>query len=132
MSEEEANAKSIRQRIEVEDALLNNRTTIFLAMNGLWAASVGLGQDSSFRIGVGVLGVVVSLLWWICAWQSQRVIAALTREILVSTRLEELVQAKLKRFRWLWLRPTDILAWWLPWIFIVAWSILLIWLIRQS
>jgi hypothetical protein len=130
MSEEDLTARSIRQRIEVEDALLNNRTTVFLAINGLWAASVGLGQDPSFRVGVVALGIMVSLLWWVCAWQSQRVIAALTRKIAAYDSLEELVQARLKGFGWL--RPTNILAWWLPWLFIVAWVILLIWLVRQS
>jgi hypothetical protein len=123
----------IRHRIEVEDGLLNSRSTIFLGINGLWVAAVGVSSDQYLRAGVALLGILVSLLWLICSWQSQLVIASLTKtyqRLHSENQLEKIVQTELKGFGWL--RPTNILASLLPCLFVVTWIIVLWWVSHGS
>lgn len=126
----------IRKRIEIEDSLLNNRTTIFLATNGLWVAVVGIGSDAAIRLGIVVLGVLVSTMWVMCSWQSWRAISELTKEYLATASTNKIevimeMEAIMKRSLWKpgWKRPTDILARWLPILFLIAWAVALPWLI---
>ena len=164
---EDALTDKMRKRIEYEDELFNSRTTIFLATNGLWAAAVGVSEAPYLQIGIGILGVLVSIMWVMCSWQSWKVIRALTRKRLklikdkcVSRKIviikgkrfeydsedfwynlfsgtpqaeyqaeyqvEEIVQYALWRPRY---RPTNILAKWLPILFLSIWVISLGWLI---
>jgi len=129
----------LRARIQVEDSLLNSRTTIFLAINGLWIAVVGRSDDVYMRKGVATLGILISLMWLICSWQSLLLIRKLTREYCdrFDDELEEIVQAELSRPKWprfkkarLLLRPTNILANYLPSLFVITWALLLIYLAR--
>ena len=133
---EDALIDKIRKRIEYEDELFNSRTTIFLATNGLWAAAVGVSSVLPLQIGIGILGVLVSIMWVMCSWQSWKVIRALTRKRLkllkdqaeyqAEYQVEEIVQDALWRPRY---RPTNILAKWLPILFLSIWVIFLGWLI---
>lgn len=164
---EDALTDKMRKRIEYEDQLFNSRTTIFLATNGLWAAAVGVSSVLPLQIGIGILGVLVSIMWVMCSWQSWKVIRALTRKRLKLLRdngvsrkiiilkgqrfaydseefwnnlfsgtpqaeyqaeyqVEEIVQDALWRPRY---RPTNILAKWLPILFLSIWVIFLGWLI---
>jgi hypothetical protein len=65
--------RSLRKRIEVEDELLNSRTTILLGTNGLWAAAVGISGDSPLRMGIPILGILLSIIWLMCSLQSWKV-----------------------------------------------------------
>jgi hypothetical protein len=133
---EDALIDKIRKRIEYEDELFNSRTTIFLATNGLWAAAVGVSSVLPLQIGIGILGVLVSIMWVMCSWQSWKVIRALTRnrlkllkdqiEYQAEYQVEEIVQDALWRPGY---RPTNILAKWLPILFLSIWVIFLGWLI---
>jgi hypothetical protein len=121
-----ANPDKFRKRIELEDELLNSRTTIFLATNGLWAAAVGISNDPYLMLGMGTLGILVSTMWLMCAWQSWRVIRALTIQHRKHSHdeVDEVVGEAL----WCHLcRPTNILAQWLPGLFLAAWIVFLAW-----
>jgi hypothetical protein len=128
---EEALADKVRQRIETEDELLNSRTTIFLGINGLWAAAVGIGNAPHLQIGITILGVLVSIMWLMCSWQSWQAIKALTRKHhqLADDPVEEIVSGALWSRR---LRPTNILAHWLPTLFLFIWIVFLSWLLWSS
>jgi hypothetical protein len=133
---EDALADKIRKRIEYEDELFNSRTTIFLATNGLWAAAVGVSSALPLQVGIGVLGVLVSIMWVMCSWQSSNVIKALTKKRLgllkgqtedqAEYQVEKIVQDALWSLRY---RPTSILAKWLPVLFLSIWVIFLGWLV---
>ena len=126
MPKHNANPDRFRKRIEIEDELLNSRTTIFLATNGLWAAAVGISDDPHLRLGIGTLGILVSTMWLMCAWQSWRVIRALTIQHLVHSHdeVDEVVGEALWSHR---CRLTNILAQWLPGLFLAAWIVFLAW-----
>ena len=123
--------RSLRKRIEVEDELLNSRTTILLGTNGLWAAAVGIGNEGSLNIGIGILGLLLSIIWLMCSLQSWKVIKALTiryHKLLDPSNdrndeVEQIVQDYLARQKWR--RPTNILAQWLPILFLSVWIIFL-------
>jgi ABC-type amino acid transport system permease subunit len=93
---EDVLADEIRKRIQVEDELLNSRTTIFLATNGLWAAAAGISTTFHLQIGIGILGVLVSTMWVMCSWQSWKVIRSLTRKYLKSLKGQPEDQAEYK------------------------------------
>lgn len=126
MPKRDANPDKFRKRVEVEDELLNSRTTIFLATNGLWAAVVGISNDPYLMLGIGTLGALVSIMWLMCAWQSWRVIRALTIQHLKHSHdeVDEVVGEALWSHR---CRPTNILAQWLPGLFLAAWIVFLAW-----
>jgi hypothetical protein len=134
---ENALKDNFRKRIEFEDELFNSRTTIFLGTNGLWAAAAGISGDFHLQIGIGILGILVTMMWLMCSWQSQRVIKELTVEYLKllkssndpENRVEKTVQKALWSPR---LRPTNILAQWLPVLFLFVWTVFLVWLIWSS
>lgn len=123
---------ALRQRIETEDELLNTRTTIFLATNGLWAASVGVSTAQTLQVGIALLGIAVTVLWMISSWQSYCVVRALTIRYLKEldaaphTRkvIEDVVQGELRK--WGHWRPSDIMAKWLPRSFLAIWLALLV------
>jgi len=123
--------RSLPKRIEIEDELLNSRTTILLGTNGLWAAAVGIGGDSPLRMGIGILGILLSIIWLMCSLQSWKVIKALTaryHRLLdpsddPNDEVEQIVQDHLAGQKWR--RPTSILAQWLPILFLSVWVIFL-------
>jgi len=121
----------VRERIQIEDELLNSRTTIFLATNGLWAAAVGFGDELHIRMGIGILGALVSIMWVMCSWQSWKVIRRLTicYEKTSTDPIQKVVRCELWSTRY---RPTNILAKWLPILFVSAWVVFLVWLIGTS
>jgi hypothetical protein len=153
---DEAKTSWFRKRIEFEDGLLNSRTSVFLIVNSLWLAAIGIGIDQNLRLGVVVFGLIVSLIWLICSLQSFLVIRGLTKVYLTLIKTggtfyaDDIVQNQLSRPKWifvknpnrlkgirrtlkrirLWLRPTNLLAVWLPGLFLIAWIGLLLWLMR--
>ena len=115
-----------RRRLEVEDSLLNSRTTIFLATNSLWFAAVGFGNYGSLHFGMAVIGVLVSGTWFICGRQSRNVIKALTIEYLHAFP-DDPIEVIVRNALWKpgCRSPTDLLGWELPLLFIMAWAGLL-------
>jgi hypothetical protein len=137
-NEDSSLPSEIRKRIEVEDGLLNTRTTVFLAVNALLGTAVGASHNPQLQKWTTGFAIALSILWFICSIQSWAVISQLTKylmrvygdvreEQMTSKAFVEkkIVQTALKPFRLL--RSTNILAWWLPWLFILAWTILFIW-----
>jgi len=124
-------AEKIRARIEYEDELFNSRTTIFLGTNGLWAAAAGISNVLPLQIGIAVLGILVTIMWAMCSWQSWKVIKALTTKYLGlgGDKVERIVREALwgRRFS-----PTTILAKWLPMLFFCVWIVYSGWLVWLS
>ena len=119
---------ALRSRIEVENSLLNSRTTIFLATNGLWLAVFSAKALGNLNTAIAVVGLVVSIVWFICGRQSRNVIAALTKEHLdkfPDDPIEKLVRDALWRPGWR--SPTDLLGWELPLAFIATWFLFFFW-----
>jgi len=125
-------ASELRRRIEIEDELLNSRTTIFLGINGLWAAVVGVSDERGIQTGVAILGIIVTCMWLTCSVQSWQILRRLTKTYLQSAKLgegqsvEKIVHDVLRRYRHF--RPTNILAVWLPGLFLLVWCGLLLYI----
>ena len=78
-SEKEKFREKIRSRIQIEDSLLNARTSIFLITNGLLLASLGAASGSEpLKTFLTLLGLAISVPWAMCSWQSWKVIRRLT------------------------------------------------------
>ena len=119
---QQACPKRLRQRIAAEDGLLNSRTGLFLFPNGLLAAAVGVASDDALRFYLSLLGFSVTLIWFLAALQSWLVIRALVIALIShpdDDPVEAIVQKAL--FPWHPFRPTNLLAFWLPGLFLVAW-----------
>ncbi len=93
--------------VEHEDSLLNTRTGIFLAINTILIAAIG---KEGFKVPfiVEILGLIISILWILVAHFNRSTIRE-AHGYSVSTR---------KYFN-----PTDILAIWIPSVFILFWVV---------
>ncbi|MEM1346093.1 MAG: hypothetical protein AAGI34_16130, partial [Pseudomonadota bacterium] len=67
----------IRARTRDEDTLLGNRTTSFLLGNGFILAALGLTDDHFEKCIMAILGVALSLVWFLVAFQSRAAITEL-------------------------------------------------------
>lgn len=126
--------EKFRDRIKVEDRLLNERTNIFILTNSLWLLVVGFIQD--LRLPFICVGIIICIFWLVCSTQSMRVITYLTKKYLdkleeigypyidINQKLiENIVQSALPHFEYR-LRPTDIFSIWLPFLLIEGWLLL--------
>jgi hypothetical protein len=131
------------EQIRVEDGLFNTRTGLFLTPSGVLFAAYGWQRsEGAVRFGISLLGLLVAVIWFLCSLQVNAALAAL------HARRAELKQASPDThaareddpdvvvhdalFGWRPLRPTALLAWWLPWLFILTWSVPLLWaLVRK-
>ena len=112
----------IQGRLDAEDSLLHQRTTIFLVTNGLLLAVLGLRDYTKFNILFLILGAFVSLIWLLAGWQSWRIIRQWHRErIRAFPDAIEVQVAGKALWRVRFLRPTDLLARWLPLAFFLIW-----------
>ena len=122
-----AQPEKIRKRIEIEDSLLNSRSTIFLVINGIWLSAISLKKDlDTFQIIIPVCGIIISIMWFLCSIQSTRIIAALNRKYLEVNQddsLEKFIDGKL--FSRTFLRPSELIGQWLPLLFIIIWAVIL-------
>ena len=119
-----------RSRIEHEDNLLNARVNVFLVLNGLGAAALGLTKGYGGQIFVATTIVVVNILLALCTIQTAFVIRDLTTEYI--TKANDPIDKRVRHsLRWLprRLRSTFILGVWLPLVMIVAWGVGLVMLI---
>ena len=67
-----------RARREYEDSLLNSRSSLFLAVNGLGAIAVGLVDELAARVTIAVVVILLNGFWLLCGFQSWKVIKGLT------------------------------------------------------
>ena len=122
-----------RKRIEYEDGLLNARVNVFLILNGLGAAALGLSKDYTAQIIIAVVVIAVNLLLWLCTLQTALVIRNLNSEYIhdANDPIDKRVRQSLK---WLprGLRSTAILGVWLPLVLFIGWIVGLIMLIAAA
>jgi len=124
---------ALRRRIEYEDGLLNTRTTIFIATNGLLLAAIGLGATGVLSYAISGLGLFVSVMWFLCGRRSLNILRKLTKEYLGQGRsdvedgdtlakIEKIVQDALGSHGWR--RPTALIARGLPIVFLAGWMVI--------
>jgi hypothetical protein len=137
------NIEALSEQIRAEDGLFNARTGLFLTPSGILFAAYGWQRtDGPLRLGISILGLLVAVIWFLCSWQVNAALAALHTRRAELKKTEPDAQAQRKDdpdtvvqgalFGWHFLRPTVLLAWWLPWLFILTWSVpLLVALLRR-
>jgi hypothetical protein len=127
MSERIPEASEFRQRIVHEDDLLNSRTIVFIATNGLLMTAVGVSDDFAFRLVISILGIIITISWMILSWQNWNVIRQLTieyRKHYSENHIENIVQKAMLKPGWR--RPTDLIAKPIPIMFLITWIVLLL------
>ena len=120
----------IRERTNQEDTLLGNRTTAFLLGNGFLMAAFGITGDTFEKHVMAALGVGISLIWLLVAWQSRQAITAL-HEIFLNHYPNDKINTLIFE-RILWKRkvvmtafgPTELMAFWLPGVVLAAWTVI--------
>ena len=122
-----------RARIEHEDNLLNNRTNLFLVVNGLGAVAVGLTTDKSSDIVMVVVILLANIFWIIGASQTTSVLKALTTEYIngANDPIDEVVRRSMGRWP-RWMRNTSILGRYIPYVVTIGWGIGLYMLVISS
>ena len=122
-----------RARIEHEDNLLNNRTNLFLVVNGLGAVAVGLTTDKSSDIVMVVVILLANVFWIIGASQTTSVLKALTTEYIngANDPIDEVVRRSMGRWP-RWMRNTSILGRYIPYVVTIGWGIGLYMLVISS
>ena len=115
----------VRERIRDEDSLLNTRTNIFLIVNGIGLVAVGLNKPMISPLLLCLLMAFIDLLWFLCSRQSLALLSALTkllRSVDPDDAVEGLIQGILGGGRKHWIRPTTILAVYLPLFKLTFWT----------
>ena len=129
MSSFENNGKQeLKEIIKSEDNNLYARTNLFLVVNGIFFTAIGVSKVVSFQFLVGIVGMIVSIFWIVCTWQSWRIIKALHKKFedkYPSPDGDEYYWVIEKALLSEWLRPAELLGIILPLVFICAWLYLL-------
>ncbi len=116
-----------RRRIEYEDGLFYQRTSLFLTANSILLVALSFSGDVRVGTLISVLGIAAALTWAVCSIQSSQVIRALTRKHIALAKsegdeVEQVVRTQtLHAFGF---APTTLVAL-LPIAFILAWAIIL-------
>ena len=63
--------KELRTRITQEDTLLGSRTEAFLLGSGFLMTALGISDVDFEKSAIGVLGLFISLIWFLVGWQSR-------------------------------------------------------------
>ncbi len=113
-----------RARIEHEDNLLNNRTNLFLVVNGLGAVAVGLTSDKSSDIVMAIVISLANIFWIIGSSQTVSVLKALTTEYIkgADDPIDYIVRKSMHPWP-RWIRNTSILGRYIPIIVTIGWWI---------
>ncbi len=115
----------LRDRLDHEGRLLNNRTSMFLVANGLGAVAIGLGGVPGAAV-IGVL-VVANGLWLLCGLQTRSAIRSLTRLHFAEKKTGQISDpaddAIREGLRWVPknCHTTDILGLWMPLLVTAGW-----------
>ena len=115
-----------RARIKHEDHLLNNRTNLFLVVNGLGAVAIGLTQETPAAIMMTVVILLANIFWIIGCSQSVCVLKTLTSEYIqhADDPIDDL--ARKSMLPWpRWMRNTSILGRYIPILITLSWGITL-------
>jgi hypothetical protein len=121
---------AINVRIRHEDGLFNTGTQLFINASGILVAAFGWAKDDSpVRIGIACLGFVIAVLWSACVVPTEAFVDDLhtkrreLRKMLPSGYFDP--DAVMDGVRPLHPKrgPTKLLAWPLPWIFIIGWIV---------
>jgi|LGVE01.1.fsa_nt_gb hypothetical protein len=123
-------AQKLRDRMDKEDNILFNRIEIFLTANALLIASAEFSKfqgDANYLLikSIAVLGTALTLLWFLCSFQTYRVIKELQKRYIAiikdnKSNVDNLVFSNL--FSTEWLRPIPIMAIFIPSILLLFWS----------
>ena len=105
------------QRLEEAEKLLAQRTQMFLIPITILVNALAHADNERLKTGVSVLGLVVTVIWWVCAWQTYSLLTLL-RKRKEPEPLDTLTNAAHGPFRASWLT-----AYALPTVFAVAWFI---------
>ena len=115
-------------RIAEENTLINARTVIFLIANGFFVNAIGTYESLFFRVILCLLGLVVTLIWFISNIQVWKVLTALheVREIhFPGDKLNRMIFEKLQ---WKsqgvsrYFGPSELIAIWLPLVLLISWT----------
>jgi hypothetical protein len=120
-------ADAFRSRIAQEDRLLNDRTHLFLVGCSILIIAAAVPKDLTLSLVASITGLLVTICWFFCSWQSRKVIAGLTRNYLTqypNSEIEAVVQSALPR-PGRWLRPTSLIGIALPSVFLIVWIALI-------
>ncbi len=115
----------LKQRIQREDDLVNQRTNLFLVINGVGAAAVGLGSTAGAKYLIVLVAVILNGFWLILSTQCLVIIFRLTKTLIdfgmEDDLAEQIVQKTLGRS--LIFRPNAILNIYIPVVITVAWIV---------
>ncbi|MBL7152423.1 MAG: hypothetical protein ISS79_01805 [Phycisphaerae bacterium] len=122
-----------RKRIEHEDGLLNARVNVFLVLNALGAAALGLSKSHAAQMIIAIVIMAVNILLGLCTLQTGQVIGGLTEEYIrdANDPIDRRVRKTLSRYP-LALLPTPILGKWLPLTVCIGWFVGLVMMIFAS
>lgn len=84
-------------------------TEVFLIPSSFLVAALGTADTNPHRAGVSLIGLIASLLWWVCSWEA----------------LAELRQINPAATQGVRVRRTRIMAW-LPVFFVGCWVVSLV------
>ena len=122
----EEKKNKLRQMIVLEDSYLQERTNIFLVASGLLVTAAGVSNDSSFQLVIALLAIVVCVFWFLCAYQSYKIVVYLHAQYAERYHDDEFASAiQGMLFRNRFLRPTELLSLVLPMVFLFTWLILI-------
>jgi hypothetical protein len=119
--------KTIRERWDKEDTLLNSRTGIFLTTNSILFAALGFqAQNSGFQIGVATIGLALSTLWLTTSWHTTNVIKKLYLMCKDDMPYDLADAYQIKPFLF---RPNTVFGKIIPLIIILGWLAFITWLV---
>ena len=114
--------QEIRKRMYEQSIHLNNRTNNFLLVNSILIAGSQLNKNTIISISIIVVGFILAIFWFLTSFQSKAIIKNLAIAYHQNDDdIDRLIEEKKLPIGF---RPTDILAIWLPLIFLLLWIVL--------
>jgi hypothetical protein len=123
--------KELRDRINHVDTLLGNRTIAFLIVNGFLMSAAGTENIGLGKIGIALLGLLLTAIWFFIGFQTRRSITRLHLKFAQEFPDDEVNKVAFSGLFWRhkgvgeWIGPTELLAVWLPSVVFVAWALIL-------
>jgi len=113
-----------RARIEHEDGLLNDRTNIYLVVNGILAAAAALTHANRIAVIIGIVSILANLLWLSTGIQTASVIRSLTANYIekADDPVDKIVRESIKCWPGMF-RCTYILGIYMPALVLFGWLI---------
>ena len=114
----------IKEQINNENRILNERTNFFLLANTLLGSLISNNKDikDNIFILIALIMLIINIVWLLLSCQSKRVIIKLIDKLKDrGDELYELIDVQLIKY----LKPTELLAI-MPLIFVILWLFLII------